>query len=156
MAAAGRARSIPPSPSGKNRRLRVDWIGAAIALVLSGCSFVLDAKTDQCETTGDCAKLRAGSVCDITHHVCVELPTGFFAPDAGAPVGADGALRSADGGTTTARQDATDAACASDAAVGRALFVSSCTTSTCIPFDNAQRLTRLLPGGGLAPIPVRP
>jgi hypothetical protein len=32
-------------------------------------------------------------------------------------------------------------------------FLNACTSAACIPFDNATRLTRLLPDGGLPPLP---
>jgi len=32
-------------------------------------------------------------------------------------------------------------------------FKISCTNAACAPFDNAKRLTKLTPGGGLPPLP---
>jgi hypothetical protein len=32
-------------------------------------------------------------------------------------------------------------------------FLNACTSAACVPFDDATRLTRLLPDGGLPPLP---
>ncbi|HVW24868.1 MAG TPA: hypothetical protein VHC69_05830 [Polyangiaceae bacterium] len=37
-----------------------------------------------------------------------------------------------------------------------AQIVNACTTSTCVPFDDATRLAHLLPDGGLPPLPAAP
>lgn len=100
-----------------------------IALLIAGCSVLLDPTADQCQTSQDCKRLRADSVCDVTHHVCI------VAPEVGIDAGA---------------------ACPADATEERAIFVSSCIRATCVPFDNARRLTRFSADGTLTPLPVKP
>jgi len=107
------------------------WLGClGIAFLLGGCSAVLDPTADQCQTNQDCKRFRADSVCDVTH-VCIVPPS--IGIDAGG-----------------------DTACPADSTEGPGLFVSSCTRATCVPFDNARRLTRFSADGTLAPLPVRP
>ena len=97
-------------------------------MLIAGCSVLLDPTAEQCHTSEDCKRFRADSVCDVTH-VCIVPPE----------IGIDA-----------------DAACPAEAITGHALFVSSCTRATCVPFDNAQRLTRFSADGVLAPLPVKP
>lgn len=99
-----------------------------VAFLVAGCSFILDPKIDQCQSNQDCKRFREDSVCD-EHHICVVSP---------------------------AIESVADAGCGPDATAGRVLFISSCTRAICIPFDNAQRLTRFSADGTLAPLPVRP
>jgi hypothetical protein len=108
----------------------------ATSLVLAGCSYLLDPNANQCATDQDCKRFRADALCDVKNRVCV-LPSG-------------------NNGATDDAGLAQSAACVLDAGDGRGIFVSTCTTSTCIPFDNARRLSRFSPDGTLVPVPAKP
>jgi hypothetical protein len=107
---------------------------AALSL-LQACSVLLNSDTTQCQSDPDCEHFSQ-TVCDLKSHVCVASPT--LPVDSGAPdvtvscLAPSGCFQC----TPTTDQE----------------FLSGCTDSTCIPFDN-KRLTNLSPDGTLKPLP---
>jgi hypothetical protein len=103
--------------------------------LFQACSVFLNSDATQCQGDTDCAHFGQ-TICDLSRHVCVPSPT---LPVDGGAVDATLSCHSQSGCfqcTPTADQE----------------FLSSCTDSTCIPFDN-RRLSNLGPDGTLKPLP---
>jgi hypothetical protein len=138
------------------RRILATAFAVSIGAVSVACSALLDTKSDQCATNGDCAHFSATAVCQSG--VCVEADISN---------GADGAV--ADGssvpgtdagmdGTVTPVTDAGEAGCTPKVPTTQTDYLNEkCTTSVCFPFDNCARLgvcdgslpPTLTPDGGL-------
>lgn len=110
------------------RALRAFVITLAAGIVAAACSLGNVAQVD-CTSDAQCAAaFGSGSRCD----------TGFCT-EASSPgcqkTGADG--RGCFGCTPRVTRD----------------FQNACSDATCAPFDDATRLTKLTPDGGLPPLP---
>jgi hypothetical protein len=100
----------------------------AAGIVAMACSLGNVAQVD-CTTDAQCsAAFGAGSRCDTGY--CTEASSPGC-----QKTGADG--RGCFGCTPKVTRD----------------FQSACTDATCAPFDDAKRLTKLTPDGGLPPLP---
>ena len=107
----------------------------ALPLGLGGCSFIIDTNAIQCYSNADCTHFGQAS-CDTVKHVCVADSTD------GADGGASDATPSCQG----------PGGCFQCAPTVDREFLSSCTDSTCVPFDNT-RLTNNNGDGTLKPLP---
>jgi hypothetical protein len=114
-----------------------------------GCTLLLDTNATQCRHDSDCLSFSK-AVCDVPRGVCVSA-----SPDIDAAV-PDAAAR------TEANPDALTEApircqgvngCFTCAPTNDHEFLSTCTDSTCVPFDNHARLTNLADDGSLKPLP---
>lgn len=117
------------------------WIGATWALLLSAvlatgvgaasCSLGNIARVD-CTGDAQCASaFGAGSRCEA----------GYCTPASSA--GCD-------------QTNAAGKACYGCAPETTPQFQNACTEAACAPFDDAKRLTKLTPDGGLPPLPAKP
>ncbi len=107
------------------------WLAAALGLAALAASCSLsDVKRDPCTSDAQCAAaFGAGSTCQ----------GGYCTESSSSP--------------ECNQTDATGRACFACAPMTQAEFHTACTDATCQPFDNAKRLTKLTPDGGLPPLP---
>lgn len=123
--------SLSPVPRRAPRGLRALGIAAAstLALALAACSLG-NVHHDDCTSNEQCAAaFGAGSTCD----------TGFCTD----PQGPSGCQKTGSDGR----------ACFSCTPKTTTDFHNACSDATCTPFDDAKRVTKLLPDGGFPPLP---
>jgi hypothetical protein len=138
---------------------RLHGLGLALVLALSAsCSLLLDNSAVQCHGDSDCARFGS-AMCNTATHLCVPKNVAVGDPDGGGGggMGAGGAS----GGGGAGGSGAGDAGilchdqngCHPCLVGGAAALLNACTDGTCIPFDNASRLTNMGPNGTLKPLP---
>jgi len=123
-------------------RLVLALFGLATGSVLlaGSCSFTLDTNTTQCHSDKDCQRFT-GTICDVGQRVCVaSRDAGTSTPDA---------VLSAD----AAESCSGPSGCFACTPSNESEILSHCTDSTCVPFDNNNRLTLMGSDGGLRPLP---
>jgi len=124
---------------------------------LSGCSLLLDRRADQCATEGDCARF-AGTTCDMAARVCVFASRGDN-QESGSHIEAGAPMNDAsDVGPESVAETGPPSCqgpngCFQCAPTTDIEYANRCTEAQCKPFDNRARLKRLLPDGGLLPLP---
>lgn len=107
----------------------------AALFLLPACSVLLNSEATQCQSDTDCANFSQ-TFCEPTSHVCVANPA--------LPM---------DGGTADVTVSClAQSGCFQCTPTTDPEILSSCTDSTCIPFDN-KRLTNLGPDGTLKALP---
>lgn len=101
------------------------------ATSVAACSLLIDKSAQQCERDSDC---RVGSYSSCERGVCVDpAASGSSNAGAGGCAAATGCFR-----------------CTPDAG---SEFLNACTDASCVPFDNAKRLTNSTADGKLKPLP---
>jgi hypothetical protein len=115
---------------------------AALAFTVAGC---VAKPPFRCTTNESCISPNGSKgVCDQTGSCDFsKAPSDKPGTDAGADTGAD---------TVSCVVDPVRG-CYPCAPTTSEEVVNACTSSTCVPFDDATRLTKLSPGGGLPPLP---
>jgi hypothetical protein len=127
-------------------RARPWLLATAFAVaVLPACSLLIDTDASQCRRDADCARFGAAT-CDLATHFCAATLNSGGA-GGGGPTGTGGA----GGGGPSLCHD--PSGCHPCAVGGAAVILNACTDSSCIRFDNADRLTNLDPNGNLKPLP---
>ena len=106
---------------------------------------MLDTSITQCQRDQDCQRF-AGTACDVTHHVCVATR------DASACIDASASIADADSTPDAVESCTGPGGCFSCTPSYEFQFLSHCTDSICVPFDN-KRLTLLGDNGALRPLP---
>ena len=109
-------------------------------LFCESCSVLLSSDATQCQSNADCARFGP-AICNTERHVC--------APSPSVPV--DGGVRDT-AGADTALVCHVPGGCFQCTPVTDPEFLSACTDSTCIPFDNS-RLTNVNYDGTLKLLP---
>jgi hypothetical protein len=108
-----------------------------------GCSLIASQKTaDQCQSDRDCSSFT-GMICNVAEHVCVPgtppPPPSF---DAGGDVSEGGAA------CWGARGDASCFACRAQT---ESELLNACSSTSCEPFSNVDRIAGFQPGQPLRP-----
>ena len=125
-------------------------VAVVVGLLFSnGCSLLLDSNATQCHTDLECGAFGQ-AVCDTSGGVCAP---GSLSVDAGAESaargqGSDAAVPGQDSAPCQGPNGCFACAPASDHQ-----FLSACSDSVCIPFDNRSRLKNLADDGSLKPLP---
>ena len=126
---------------------------AAIAVVVSACSFLLDTTTAQCTKNSDCAHFAANATCDTVNNVCRAPADGGPTVDAGD---------AGDGGTLldgcidpTGFDGAGCYACPIGPTSTNDQIINACPSYplTFLGFDNTQRIVGFDPSNPLPPLP---
>ncbi|HMI83161.1 MAG TPA: hypothetical protein VK550_03655 [Polyangiaceae bacterium] len=116
----------------------------AASIVWCNCSLIASQRSiDQCHSDRDCSSL-SGMTCDPAQHVCVSAPTA--PPDAAA-----GDVR--EGGMCWGARD--DASCFACPAQTESELLNACSSTSCVPFYNSERIAGFEIGQPLRPpVPV--